>query len=72
MIDELYIEIINEDELNKIKDYYNDNLNKDIYELFIYMKINYSEIFNDIYNEIYDKIGLYKIRSSLMYLDLYK
>ena len=70
MIDELYIEIINIDELNEIKDYYNDNLDKNICELFIYMKSNYSEIFNDIYNEIYDKIGLYKIRSSLMYLDL--
>ena len=70
MIDELYIEIINENELNKIKDYYNDNLDKNICELFIYMKNNYSEIFNDIYNEIYKIIGLYKIRSSHMYLDL--
>jgi hypothetical protein len=70
MIDELYIKIINEDELNKIKDYYNDNLDKNICELFIYMNSNHSEIFNDIYNEIYDNIGLYKIRSSLMYLDL--
>jgi hypothetical protein len=70
MINELYIDIITEDELNKIKDYYNDNLDKNICELFIYMRNNYSEIFNDIYNEIYKIIGLYKFKTKHMYLDL--
>lgn len=56
--------------IDDIIDYYNKNLDKNICELFKYIRSKYDEIYHDIYEKIYIIMDLYKLKTKHMYLDL--
>ena len=69
----LMINELDKDDIIKIDniiDYYYNNLDKNICELFIYIRTNYPDIFHEIYDDLYDIIGLLKYKISQMYLDI--
>ena len=57
--------------INDITDYYNKNLDKNIDELFGYIKYNYCDIFCQIYEVIYESLELNRYKSSKMYMNLF-
>lgn len=75
MINKIDIDIYSDCNISIITDdisnYYNTNLDKNICELFKYIRSNYDEIYHNIYDKIYDIIDLYKFKTKHMYLDLY-